>query len=223
MKGQQGGRDCRQRRLPEPNFHNCLRKPPIAQFQFQAADGGKSPRIIGINRPCPGYSGIKPSTIFATRSHRQILTENRSVRPVCPAQNRSKTRVNSLKFAYARINSAGAENKFSSADMNVVVRTESAQNGASGPDGARKGPRAVERYLTLFLPRSGNHMNSRGCEPTDGQPQNQSGPCRAAQFVSRGPRVAPAAIHVQPRWGQKLTNTVKLRSPDLHHSSGLFF
>jgi hypothetical protein len=120
MKGQQGGRDCRQRRLPETNLHNCLRKPPIAQFQFQPANADESQRIPGINRPCPGYSGLIPSAQLIIPPHRRCWTDYGSACPVQAGQIYLKTRVNTLKYAYARVGTAGGENKFSSTDTNVV-------------------------------------------------------------------------------------------------------
>ena len=91
MTAPQGAHDCQQGLLPEPRVHSRFRASALAAFSKM-----KQPKSAS-NHNQPGYSGLNRDTTInlffcAVGRHPQV-------------ENHSKTRVNTLKNAYARINS----------------------------------------------------------------------------------------------------------------------
>jgi hypothetical protein len=120
MQGPQGVHDGWQRLLPETTPLNCRQS---SRIPGAGESGDRSLKNPTNNRPQPGYSGINrdksPIHICRTTAgtvDRKFVARGRKFRAemtadwrVQPRLNHAKSRVNTLKYAYARLKTGKAK------------------------------------------------------------------------------------------------------------------
>jgi hypothetical protein len=154
MQAPQGALDGRHSSLPEPN--------PIPSINLVGGRNSASPNLreLSLNqtkwpgkRDQPGYSGLKRANEFNTFFIVILSGTTPSPHPLLrrgydgqAVSNHAKSRVNTLKYAYARVNTATGEKLFPAQRAKLQASNLQAPENVQIPTSKAENTRAAKRF-----------------------------------------------------------------------------